>query len=491
MDHAHHHHPSRVALQTVKIVSTRREYRFFLIFGGFFLLWNIISWRFPFFWDTILNSKIAEHYLYNGFGRLIPPESLDAGHPPFFSVYLAMLWKLFGRSLAVSHLAMLPFILGIVIQYANLARRFLPPRALIFAMLLLVLEPTLLAQSSMISGDLILLFGILLAINASLEGKTWKLGLALLLMAAVSLRGVMGLGVIFVCDFGYHFLFKERKLPWKHLIAYFAVGFLILGWFGWHWKVQGWAVSPPPETYGTHREILGLKGMLRNIAVTGWRFLDFGKVGLWLLMGIMVGIGLIRKWRPKPTLKPLIFLFLASTTSYLLLFMPFSNPIGHRYFLFSFLLFSLLVAYALHKIKLKPLKWGGFSVLAILLLTGHLWIYPQPISQGWDSSLAHLAYFPLRHQMDEYVLNHPDLDPEKIVTDFPMVNGSGPTRLTDETWSYEPLNDSTGIDDFPYVLESNVNNGFSGMDQMKLEKRYELVRGYELMGVYLRLYEKR
>lgn len=473
-------------------MSTRREYRHFLIFGGFFLLWNIISWRFPFFWDTILNSKIAEYYLVNGFGQLIPPESLDAGHPPFFSIYLGILWTIFGRSLAISHLAMLPFILGIVIQYANLARRFLPQRAVPIALLLLILEPTLLAQSAMISGDLVLHFGILLGLNAILEDKTWKLGIALLLMAMISLRGIMGLGVIFVCDFGYHFLFQNKKLPWKHLIAYFTVGFLALGWFWWHWSVQGWAVSPPPETYGTHREILGPKGILKNIAVAGWRFLDFGKVGLWILMGILVLRGLLKKVRPDEAIRPLIFLFLASTTAYLVLFLPFSNPIGHRYFMFSFLLFSLLVAYGLHKIKRKGLKWGIFALLAVLLISGHFWRYPPRISQGWDSSLGHVAYFPLRREMDEYILSNPDLDPDQIGTDFPMVNGSGPTRLTDETWSYAPKDDTIiGFDGYPYLLESNINNGYTDLELLKLEKRYEVVKKYEFLGVYLKLHRKR
>ncbi|MBL0080448.1 MAG: hypothetical protein IPP53_15465 [Bacteroidetes bacterium] len=75
---------------------------------AWFIIWIIATANNPFFWDTVLTSKIAQYFYENGFGNLIVPIDLDAGHPPFFQIYLSILWKLFGKSLLVSHLAMLP-----------------------------------------------------------------------------------------------------------------------------------------------------------------------------------------------------------------------------------------------------------------------------------------------------------------------------------------------------------------------------------------------
>src|SRR5690606_12766215 len=35
-------------------------------------------------------------------------------------------------------------------------------------------------------------------------------------------------------------------------------------------------------------------------------------------------------------------------------------------------------------------------------LSGHFWTYPLPISQGWDATLGHLPYYPLRADFLDY-----------------------------------------------------------------------------------------
>ncbi len=76
---------------------------------------NDFSWQHPFFWDTLLTSTITQYYYDHGFGNLILPLTMDAGHPPLFYVYVTCFYKLLGKSLFAAHLSMLPFtILGIV-----------------------------------------------------------------------------------------------------------------------------------------------------------------------------------------------------------------------------------------------------------------------------------------------------------------------------------------------------------------------------------------
>src|SRR5665811_945241 len=89
-----------------------------------FTLLVVGTMRFPFFWDTIqLGSEHAHFFYETNFRIIILPNVIDSGHIPILGIYLASIWTLFGKSLLLSHLAMLPFVLGIVFQSIQLCRR--------------------------------------------------------------------------------------------------------------------------------------------------------------------------------------------------------------------------------------------------------------------------------------------------------------------------------------------------------------------------------
>ncbi len=74
-----------------------------------------------FFWDTTqLASKHGHWYYENNFKYLLLPNHLDSGHIPAFGMYIALMWKLFEKSLFISHLAIFPFTLGILYQVYKL-----------------------------------------------------------------------------------------------------------------------------------------------------------------------------------------------------------------------------------------------------------------------------------------------------------------------------------------------------------------------------------
>ena len=79
-----------------------------------------------FFWDTAqLGAEHALFFYTEGFHQGLLPDAMDSGHPPVFGWYLAGIWHLCGRSLAVSHWAMLPFLWGIIWMAWRLGRRLL------------------------------------------------------------------------------------------------------------------------------------------------------------------------------------------------------------------------------------------------------------------------------------------------------------------------------------------------------------------------------
>lgn len=456
---------------------------------GIMILWNVISWQFPFFWDTVLNSKIATWYLQTNFAQLFVPEKLDAGHPPFFSMYLAAVWKLFGRNLIASHLAMLPFLLLLLWQYWRLTLRFLDGNSRIWAMLILFCEPTFAAQSTMMSPDVALVAFFLLALNALLDRKRMIAAIAMILMAAMSFRGILLVAAIFLADLLIGYLQGIRRPQFKKIGIYLPVTALTLLWLGSHWQHIGWLFSPPPETYGGHREVLGIQGMLRNFGLIGWRMLDYGRVFLWIWVfvgSILLGKNLLVR---EEKFKRLVGFMLATAVLLTVLFVPFSNPIGHRYFWLTYIFLGLM---AIRLAELAAWNWkakAGIVVVLIGLMTGNFWVYPEKIAQGWDASLAHLPYFGLKQKMDVY-LKENAIPYDQVCADFPLLADPYYTDLSFEASekSFKNYIESAS-ETCQWILVSNINNGFSDEDWQAFEsEKWQLVQAYHSGQLYLKLF---
>src|SRR4051812_7535588 len=158
----------------------------------FFLLLTVFSMRIPFFWDGTFFSEIALNYFNKGFNHLISPQQPDTGGFPMYSIYMAVGWKIFGKTIAVSHFILFPFLLGICVEYFSLAKRFLNTTALIGAsFLLLIAEPVFITQSILMGYDLFLVYFFLLAINTLLQRKHFLFSFALVLLCLCSMRGIL------------------------------------------------------------------------------------------------------------------------------------------------------------------------------------------------------------------------------------------------------------------------------------------------------------
>lgn len=471
----------------------RKDLPRLLIFGGFFTLWNVISWQFPFFWDTILNSRIAHWYIESGFSQLTVPEHLDAGHPPFFSLYLAGCWKLLGKTLTVAHLAMLPFLWTIVVQFYKLVKRYLPSEVHVFAMAFLLAEPTILAQSAMVTPDIALVAFYLLALNAVLSGNRRWLALWLIAMCMVTFRGILAVPSIFLIDVLHGWFGGRRKPDWLKAWPYVPATLLTLLWLYVHYKAVGWLFSPPPETYGGHREMVGIGGILRNIGLTGWRWLDHGRFVLWIFIGAgLAGIWLKRKAFP-PELRHLLLFWLVPLTVYMALFVPFSNPIGHRYFMVAFLGFGLVGMYLLARISdfRRRMALGAFLLAA--LVSGHFWVYPDTIAKGWDASLAHTPYYKLSERMYAEILEKGYNDAGPICSDFPMLSDRKYTHVGPASIFLPIDKHEHGWENCSCVLQSNITNGFSDEElaELKAEEQWEKLADFSSGQVYMRLYRRK
>ncbi|MFA5146971.1 MAG: glycosyltransferase family 39 protein [Candidatus Omnitrophota bacterium] len=111
----------------------------------------------PFHWDEIGWVNAAHWFSENGLYRSMPglyPKGLIFGHPPLLSLTAAALYKVFGESVWLTHLSILPFsFIGMLFTYL-IGEHFYGRRTGILAALFLFFSPVYFAQSGMFLGDL-------------------------------------------------------------------------------------------------------------------------------------------------------------------------------------------------------------------------------------------------------------------------------------------------------------------------------------------------
>ena len=446
-----------------------------------------------FFWDTIqLGAKHALFFYENNFSELFLPDEFDSGHIPAFGMYLAICWKAFGKSLQVSHWAMLPFLIGIIYQAYFLLQRFIREKYLYLALVIFLADATLLAQSILVSPDIPLVFFFLLGLNAVLGNKRWLILLAAIGLSLISMRGMMVAFALGAADVLLAFSFDKYK-EWiveslKKALAYLPAILLIIVFNYLHFKHKGWFAYHEDSPWADSFVRVDLKGMVYNVGLLAWRFIDFGRVFI-----VVVGLGIfVRNFNriiKDQKLKMLLSIFILILASLSVSFISYKYLSGHRYLLPAFLSFALLALYLLfEKLGNEKLKYTLAAIVLAGLLTGNLWVYPPKVAQGWDASLAHVPYYQLRKDFLNYI------DEQKI-----PVENVGCTFPNDSEFKYMDLNDVhvkhtyLNLESNDFVLYSNIYNDFPDNDVDCLEsgKEFLLLKEFKQGGVFLKLYERK
>jgi hypothetical protein len=104
---------------------------------------------------------------------------------------------------------MLPFLIGIIFQAYFLIKKYVPEKDVPYALVLFLIQPTLLGQSILISPDIPLVFFFLLALNGVLSNRRILLLLGIAGLFLISMRGAMLSFGILLLDL--YFNFKQFK----------------------------------------------------------------------------------------------------------------------------------------------------------------------------------------------------------------------------------------------------------------------------------------
>lgn len=425
-----------------------KQNKVLLIFFVLVILLTIYSLTIPFFWDSAFFSALSVHFYNVGYSGFLAPESLDTGGFPLYSAYLTLTWKLFGKSLVASHLALLPFLFGIVYEFYKLCKRYLNEKTIGWALLIFFVDPVFLTQSALMGYDIVILYFFLLSLNALQQNKNLLYSIAILLLCLISIRGMMLASALFLID-----LIHSKKIdPGK--IKNYAPTILVLSiWFISHKLRKGWFLfSPFRENDAEGFADIGM--IFRQLMYVVWKNLDLGRATLWLIVLFFTGIYIKKeKTAHQKELFSLLFVPLIVLSCFMILI---ENPIGHKYFLVVNTMLVISACYFIQEIQFKGSRTFVYSLLIACLLAGNFIVYPQRYGNAWDSSLKILPYFKMESEMRNYIESK-KIQGLGIATQFPLTIGTHATHLSENpVWFTDIENDD--INRFPYFLYSNIIN---------------------------------
>src|SRR4030095_2820407 len=145
--------------------------------------------------------------------------------------------------------------------------------------------------------------------------------------------------------------------------------------------------------------------------------------------------------------------------------------LSHRY-LFPVIAVAALFVFS---IALENLSFGQCRKLVWIsilgMVTGNLWIYPDKIAKGWDSTLGHLPYYTHRKHMLDFIKQN-KLNPAEIGAAFPYETGSKYIDLTNDSFAFVPKDFRNNR----YILYSNVANDFTDDELLTLKQSWKPVK---------------
>lgn len=466
-------------------ISSGKIFLYLVLF--FFLALVIWSRDIPFFWDEVYYIGTAFHIYDSNFNSIIPPIEHDRGNFPFYGFYMALWWKFFGKTLTISHIAILPVLLGIVWEYYQLAKKIISSKWIVFAFVLLLLEPTFITQSILMGHDLFLLYFFLLSLRALLYDRKTLYVFSFFILAFHNIKGIpiaFSLGVFYFVYKKYFVHVKINSIDFVIHIFPFALWGI---WMLYHYQIAGWYILTPINDYGNGVHIGA--SLLKRLLLGLWQIADFGRVFLWLvIIGILV---LIRKKIISQTLKSFLLLIFILSTISLLFFSILDINLCHRYFLPVFLIVNLVSCVFLAEfIKKKFLQYLIFGLLSAGLITGNFWHYGGGFSNGWDSSLKVLPYFKLMNEMRNYIKTR-KINPSEVGTKFPLHHDIKYSDLSLTGFQFTDI-DTSAFAVFPYILLSNVSNKFSIHDKNAVRSEWwELEKEFHSGLVHLKLFKNK
>ncbi|MBN1363659.1 MAG: hypothetical protein JW976_02530 [Syntrophaceae bacterium] len=441
----------------------------------------------PFYWDNIVQTSVPANWYYEtNFKFFYLPDEISTGHPTFVGMYFALLWKIFGRSLAVSHFGMLPFVFGVLVQIRYFLKNINITDKLPVSLIMgfVIVDTTFLSQLSLITFDIIQLFFFFLCLNLLIVNKNKVFAVSYLILIMISLRASVMAGGILIFNVLYDYFSLNKKIRIRDYVKYIP-GVFSLFLFLLLFKInKGWVVhNTVSDAWDTSGQYASFYRMIWNTIILIWRLIDFGRIGIFIVLLFFLFKSIsIRKFQDD-TVRILFLIIISQFILFFPILVTSQIPFGHRYFLPIIVPAIILAIYWI--INYTRLSQLWLTCIFILLISGHFWLYPMGVSQGWDATTIHWNYFRVSEEMYSYIEEN-NIQKDQIGTFFPNNNSRYLSHIgTDKSDIYGgvPFQNK-------YVLYSNAFNVhpevlstlFSESSDWKLIKKF--TRNRIFIGLY-------
>lgn len=398
----------------------------------------------PLFGDAISSTYYAAQHIYSHQLLTVFYDShVDPGHPTLYAWLLAACWKMFGQTLAVTHLFSASWMLAFALVFIRLALSVLNNRFVVMATLTLCVFSTYLSLSAMVLNTSMLMFLGILSIYAIIARKMALLLLANSLMVCVHLQGTF-----FVLANACAVVWMNRntdeliQIGKKYLLAFLLPLLLFLFWLLLHKAHTGWYVQSPQ--YSDLEKNTSLTGTLVNTLRIIWRLADYGM----LPVHILAVTAILRKYAHRP----LAVLYVSyMVINAVIMLAVLHNTIAHRYF-FVIHAPAIILAYQ-YISSMSPKRQTTLSLVVIVaLLSGNFLYYPGKTIG--DATLAYRNYF----ELEKNIVN--DLAGEYTLHSLAPIGNTTRSKYLDDRYVDIQRLDLARLKDAEVVLQSNINAEF-------------------------------
>jgi len=453
-----------------------------------------------YFWDNVqFTSKEAHWYYSNNFTSLLLPgfseglEMFGSGcHPPLPGIMTALLWKVLGQHIWVSHLFTAFWAALLIYSTGRLLKITLPQESAGFVLPVLLLDSTILSQIFIASPDLMLLASFITAVVAVFERKRWLLTMALIFLVLINGRGAATSGIVLILYLVHQVIADKRRFTLKLFISAllpFIPAFTLAGFYYILYITRyGWIFNDPASPwYSGWQKPEGLLQILKNIAAFCLRLGENGRFIIYLT-GIYLLTASARKKLKRVFSSTDLSLALLFGMLFLFFFyfvLTTTAAMTSRYYMGMFLILGVLIFRSLAVIlPVRKIKIIAVASL-VFLLTGNLWMYPDKISKAWDATLAHLPYYELRHECFDYIKNN-NINFAQVSGGFCFMGNQRYVDLEDRD-----LRISEGTENRYYIYSNISNPGDKLIDDLKDSSKWSSIRTFRKGFLTVSLYENR
>jgi hypothetical protein len=276
------------------------------------------------------------------------------------------------------------------------------------------------------------------------------------------------------------FYFVKKSGETHALSSYILGGIAAFSFLLFHYLKKGWIGYHPNSEWATAFQIVDFQGFMKNIAVLMWRILDFGH--LFIILAILISTFILRGYEIFKNTKTLWVLWGISIVVLTPTLLIYKGLLAHRYLLPIYITLDFLALKLISDLKTGKMQIMLFCLAFIGLLSGNFWVYPQPISTGWDSTLAHLPYYRLRNDMIQYIDNQ-GIKHSDIGTAFPNLRPSKWVDLTENALARNVATEEGNFSalDFEnnhYIFYSNVMNDFNKKELATLADNWKIEKAF-------------